>query len=142
LAEDPSQRQQLCHALREDGVYVDDGENDDRIVRKLVNDPKALGVMGFNFYQANQHRLKAATIDAVSPSFDSIKSGEYRLSRPLYLYVKPFHAPYIKNLLAFVEMVMSPQLSGPQGLLLDYGLVPLPRAVGKSGACQKLHGGC
>jgi phosphate transport system substrate-binding protein len=124
--DDPTGFTQHCHALREDGAYVNAGENDARLVRKLLNDPDALGIFGYNFLDRNRDRLQAATIDGIAPEFELIESGEYPLSRPLYLYVKPQHSRIVRGLDAFVDALTAPEASGPEGYLIDQGLIPLP----------------
>lgn len=123
----PDQFRQICHAIREDGVFINAGENDARVVRKLVNDPTAVGILGYNFVDRNRHKLKAATVDGVAPDFESIESGRYSLSRPLFLYVKSGHERLVTELEPFVKTIISPALSGPEGHLIDHGLVPLHR---------------
>jgi len=123
---DPTLFRERCHALREDDAFVNAGENDARLVRKLINDPGTLGIFGYNFLDRNRDRLKAASIDGIKPFFELIETGVYPLSRPLYLYVKPRHTSLVKGLQAFVAMITSPELSGPEGYLIDQGLIPLP----------------
>jgi phosphate transport system substrate-binding protein len=117
---------QHCHALREDGAFVNAGENDARLVRKLVNDPVALGIFGYNFLDRNRHKLQAATIDGVEPAFELIENGVYPLSRPLFLYLKSHHVKLVHGLEDFIQTVVSPALTGPEGYLVERGLVPLP----------------
>ncbi|WP_078118003.1 substrate-binding domain-containing protein [Thiosocius teredinicola] len=119
---------QRCQTLREDGAFVNAGENDARIVRKLVNDPEAIGIFGYNFLDRNRDRLQAASIDGVLPEFAQIESGVYALSRPLFIYVKPQHERIVHNLDTFVEALLSPQISGPEGALIEQGLIPLAPA--------------
>jgi phosphate transport system substrate-binding protein len=125
---DRAQFNQHCHALREDGAYVDAGENDARLVRKLFGDPDALGIFGYNFLDRNRDRLQAASIDGIDPEFELIESGIYPLSRPLFLYVKRQHTRVVPGLESFVETLMSAEVSGPEGYLVDQGLIPLPAA--------------
>lgn len=125
---EPERFRQQCHALREDGVFVNAGENDARMVRNLLADPQAIGILGWNFVDRNRDRLWAATIDDVAPTFDLIESGVYPLSRPLYLYAKMQHARLVPGLADFIDAVVSPRLSGPEGLLVDHGLIPLTAA--------------
>ena len=125
-ARDPTEFVQHCHALREDGAYINAGENDARLVRKLLNDPGALGIFGYNFLDRNRDRLQAATIDGIAPEFELIETGVYPLSRPLYIYVKPQHARVVRGLDDFVEALTAPQAVGPEGYLIDHGLIPLP----------------
>jgi phosphate transport system substrate-binding protein len=114
-----------CHALREDGAFVNSGENDARLVRKLIQDNQALAVMGYNFLDRNRDRLQAATVDGIAPTFESIETGVYPLTRPLYLYVKPRHQRLVNGLDLFVEALVSAEVSGPEGLLESKGLIPL-----------------
>lgn len=119
---------QHCQALREDGAFVNAGENDARLVRKLFNDPEALGIFGYNFLDRNRDRLQAATIDGVKPDFDLIETGVYPLSRPLFLYVKPQHQQVVRHLDDFVDALLSPAIIGPDGALVEQGLIPLTPA--------------
>ena len=122
---DPARFAERCHAIREDGVYIDSGENDARLVRKLLGDPDALAMLGYSFLDRNRDRLRAASIDGVEPSFESIESGVYPLTRPLFIYVKPQHARLVQGLDAFVDALISAEVSGPDGYLIDRGLIPL-----------------
>jgi phosphate transport system substrate-binding protein len=117
---------QQCYALREDGAFISAGENDARIVRKLIGDPQALGIFGYSFLDSNRDRLQAASVNGIEPLFELIESGIYPLSRPLYLYTKPGHERLVKELDVFVDVLLSAAFSGPEGLLIDHGLVPLP----------------
>jgi phosphate transport system substrate-binding protein len=123
---DPTQFRQRCHALREDGAFVNGGENDARLVRKLIKDSGLLGIFGYSFLDRNRDRLQAARIDSIRPLFELIESGTYPLSRPLYLYAKPQHAKLVRGLDGFIDSVVSTEASGPEGYLIDQGLVPLP----------------
>jgi len=123
---DPTRFQQRCQALREDGVFVNAGENDARLVRKLIQEPGTLGIFGYNFLDRNRDRLKAASIDGIEPQFELIESGIYPLSRPLYLYVKPRHSTLVRGLNEFIDTIISPEASGTEGYLIDQGLIPLP----------------
>lgn len=122
--QDPASFLRQCQALREDGAYINAGENDTRLVRMLINNPHALGIFGYNFLDQNRDRLKAASIDGVSPDFDSIESGSYPLSRPLYLYLKTAHIRLVPGLAEFIRSVTSDESIGPEGRLIDKGLIP------------------
>lgn len=123
---DPTGFRQRCHALREDGRFINAGENDARLVRKLINDSGSLGIFGYNFLDRNRYRLRAASVDGIKPRFELIESGVYPLSRPLYLYVKPAHSRLVRRLDEFVDALLSAEASGAEGYLLDQGLIPLP----------------
>lgn len=138
--QDPTQFRQRCQALREDGAFVNAGENDARLVRKLINDPDTLGIFGFNFLDRNRDRLRAASINGIKPEFELIESGIYPLSRPLYLYIKPRHTRLVKGLQEFVDMIVSPEVSGPEGYLVDQGLIPLPASELSTGTMAENQG--
>lgn len=121
----PEQYLRHCHTLREDGAYVDAGENDARLVRKLAADPGALGVLGYNYLERNADKLQAASIDAARPDLDTIQTGAYPLARPLHLYLKLAHADRVPGLPEFVAQLLAPDAVGPDGYLLDQGLIPL-----------------
>lgn len=123
---DPKAFSQRCHTLREDGAYINAGENDARLVRKLINDHNAIGIFGYSFLDSNRDHLQAASVEGILPRFELIESGTYPLARPLYLYVKPRHNRVVKGLNQFVDMLVSNELIGDEGILIDQGLIPLP----------------
>src|SRR3546814_8105849 len=92
-----------CHAVREDGVYVEAGENDNLIVQKLGANPNAFGIFGFSFLDQNADKIKGATIGGVEPTFENIAAGDYGVSRSLFFYVKNAHAGVIPGIEAFVD---------------------------------------
>ncbi len=114
-----------CARLRQDGPFVEAGENDNLIVQRLQADANALGIFGYSFLFENQDTLKAVAIEGVTPSFDTIESGEYDISRPLFFYVKNAHRGVIPNLQEFVEEYTSEDAMGPGGYLSERGMVPL-----------------
>jgi len=116
----------VAHALREDGAYVEAGENDNLIVQKLVANPDALGIFGFSFLDQNADRVSGATIDGVAPTFEAIAGGEYPISRSLYFYLKKAHVGQIPGLEAFISEFLSDRASGEDGYLAEKGLIPLP----------------
>jgi phosphate transport system substrate-binding protein len=123
--QDPEGFARRCYTLREDGYYVNAGENDARLVRKLLGDPGALGILGYNFLDRNRDRLQGAPVDGVAPTFESIESGEYPLTRPLYLYLKEPHLDVVPGLAGFFAALTSPEAIGPEGYLVEQGLIPL-----------------
>ncbi len=116
----------ICHAIREDGFYVEAGENDNLIVRKLVADPDAFGIFGFGFLEQNADKVRGAVIDGVAPSFANIASGRYGIARPLYFYVKGAHVRAIPGIMEYIRMFTSEAAWGPDGYLAERGLIPLP----------------
>ena len=115
-----------AHTLREDGAWIDSGENDNAIVQTLTRTPGSLGVFGYSFLEQNLDTVKAETIDGVAPTADTIASGEYPLSRSLYIYVKKAHIGVIPGLQQFVQEFLSEGAAGKGGYLADRGLIPLP----------------
>lgn len=111
--------------VREDGIYVEAGENDNLIISKLEADPSALGVFGFSFLDQNASRIKGAKVDGVEPSFDNIADGAYPLSRSMYFYVKKAHIGVIPGLEEYLEEFVSEAATGEDGYTVDKGLIPL-----------------
>jgi phosphate transport system substrate-binding protein len=112
--------------MRTDGPFVEAGENDNLIVQRLSSDPNAYGIFGYSFLYENQDQLKPVAIDGVAPDEATIESGEYAVSRPLFVYVKNDHRGVIPNLQEFVEEYVSDAAMGPGGYLAERGLIPLP----------------
>ena len=118
----------VCDGLREDGAYIEAGENDNVIVQKLVASPTAVGIFGYSFLEENQNKIKGAIIDGVAPTFESIASGKYPVSRPLFFYVKKAHVGVIQGIPEFIQEYTSDKAFGADGYLADKGLIPLPAA--------------
>jgi len=118
--------QGVAHAIREDGHYVEAGENDNLIVQKLQANPDALGIFGFSFLDQNQDQLQGSVVDGVEPTFDNIAGGKYAISRSLYFYVKKAHIGQVPGLREYVAEFTSDRAAGPDGYLADKGLIPLP----------------
>ena len=115
-----------CTALRTDGVSVDiDGDYTETLARIDAN-KNAIGVFGLSFYENNTDKLQVATMSGVNPSTETIASGEYPVSRPLYFYVKNAHLDVIPGLQEYVEFFVSDEMAGPDGPLAAYGLVSDP----------------
>jgi phosphate transport system substrate-binding protein len=115
-----------AHTLREDGAWIDAGENDNAIVQTLTKTPSAFGVFGYSFLDQNSDRLQAATVDGVQPTFEAISSGEYPISRTLFVYVKAQNQDVTAGLPEFVAEYVSEDAMGEFGYLADKGLIPLP----------------
>ena len=120
-----------CHIIREDGIFVEAGENDNLIVQKLSANPNAFGIFGFSFLDQNADKVKGATIGGVEPTFENIADGKYGVSRSLFFYVKNAHAGVIPGMKEFVAEFTSPAAWGPNGYLSEKGLIPLPDAERK-----------
>lgn len=117
---------EVCKTMREDGGFVEAGENDNLIVQKLDANPAAFGIFGFSFLDANSDKIQGAAVEGVAPTFDMIASGDYPVSRALYFYVKNQHVGTIPGLQEYVEMFVSDAAIGDEGYLSDVGLIPMP----------------
>ena len=115
----------VCSRMRQDGPFVEAGENDNLIVQRLESDPSAYGIFGYSFLYENQDKLVGAKVAGVAPSLDAIADGSYKISRPLFFYVKNAHRGVIPNLNDFVTEYVSDAALAPGGYLTDRGLVPL-----------------
>lgn len=124
---DSSKHKSICRTLREDGAYIDAGENDNLIVQKLNANPAALGIFGFSFLDQNSDKVQGSMIDGQAPSFEAIADGSYPVSRPLYFYVKKAHANVIPGVRQYLEEFTSERAWGENGYLTDKGMIPLPR---------------
>ncbi len=118
----------ICHSIREDGAYIEVGENDNLIVEKLGKNPNVLGVFGFSFLDQNSDKVKGAKIDGMEVGFDNIADGTYPISRPLFFYVKKNHIGKIPGLQEFIIEFTSDDAWGEDGYLTDKGLIPLSPA--------------
>ncbi len=118
-------RQGKCRTIRSDGTFIEAGENDNLILQKLHNDHDALGIFGFSFLIENKNSIQAATVDGVAPSFDSIISGKYSISRPLFIYFKREHLDKTPGMREFINAIVSKDALGPDGYLMQKGLIPL-----------------
>ena len=118
-----------CMAVRTDGLSVDiDGDYTETLARLDAN-PTAVGVFGLSFYQNNTDKLRVATMSGVVPSVESIASGDYPVSRPLFFYVKKAHVGVIPGIQEYVAEFVSDRAAGEEGYLVDKGLIPLPEDV-------------
>ena len=117
---------EVCERMRQDGPFIEAGENDNLIVQRLGADENALGIFGYSFLFENQDSLKAVPIDGVLPNEVTIADGNYGVSRPLFFYVKNAHRGVILGLQEFVEEYVAEAAFGPGGYLSGRGLIPLP----------------
>ncbi|WP_292959165.1 substrate-binding domain-containing protein, partial [Paracoccus sp. UBA889] len=123
---DDDKAEEACMTLRTDGVAVDiDGDYTETLSR-IDSAPNGIGVFGLSFYENNMDKLKVGTMSGVAPSTETIASGEYPVSRPLYFYVKKQHIGTIPGLEDYVQFFVSDALAGPDGPLAQYGLVSDP----------------
>ncbi|MCC5995118.1 MAG: substrate-binding domain-containing protein [Oceanicaulis sp.] len=116
----------LASRLREDGPWIDAGEDDNVIVRTVNNTPGMFGVFGYSYLEQNTDRVQGASIDGVAPTYDTISSGEYPVSRSMFVYVKNQHDGIAPGLREFVMELTDDEAWGPFGYLADRGLIALP----------------
>lgn len=116
----------VCHGIREDGHWVDAGENDNLIVQKLEANPSAFGVFGYSFLDQNGDKIQGSVVNGVIPTFDNISAQKYPVSRSMYFYVKKAHVGKIPGIKEYVAEFTSDKAWGPDGYLAEKGLIPLP----------------
>lgn len=120
--------QAICHGIREDGRFIEAGENDNLIVQKLRANADALGIFGFSFLDQNADVVQGSVIDGSLPTFEAIADGSYVVSRPLYFYAKKAHIGAIPGIREFLAEFTGERAMGQDGYLADKGLIPLPES--------------
>ena len=133
---DEKKAKAACQTVREDGVFIEAGENDNLIVQKLVANPNALGIFGYSFLEENLDKIQGETINGVAPNFENIADGKYPVSRPLFIYVKKAHVGVIPGIKEFIAEFTSEKAVGEEGYLGKKGLIPLPDAKRKQVAAD------
>jgi len=123
--QDKGKFKSICHTIREDGRFIEAGENDNLIVQKLKANPKALGIFGYSYLEQNGDIIQGSLVDGQEPTFEAIASGEYPISRPLYFYVKKAHVDAIPGIREYLAEFTSERAMGEDGYLADKGLIPL-----------------
>lgn len=113
------------HTIRTDGRWIDFGEHDSAIVQSLLKSPDALGVLGYSFLEQNADRIKGTAFSGIEPTFENINSGDYGLARVMFFYVKDQNLPLVEGLADFIIFSVDDGAAGPDGYLLEQGLVPL-----------------
>jgi phosphate transport system substrate-binding protein len=126
---DEAKYNQICTGVRQDGAYVEQGENDNLIVQKLAANPGTVGIMGYSYVEENPGRLNPVTINGVAPTFQTIASFQYPGARPLYVYVKNAHLKAIPGIRAYLAEFARETTWGPTGYLKALGMISLPDPV-------------
>ena len=129
---DKSSYKARCHTIREDGAFIEAGENDNLIVSKLEANPSAFGVFGFSFLDQNADKVQGSKVEGFEPTFDSIADGDYKVSRPLYFYVKKAHVGVVPGIEEYLREFTSESTWGDEGYLADKGMIPLDAELRKS----------
>ena len=122
---DEDRFEEVCQRMREDGLFIEAGENDNLIVQRLANEPNAFGIFGYSFLEENLDTLQGSLVEGVEPTFENISSFEYPVARSLYLYVKNAHRGVIPGLTEFAQELVSDRAAGDEGYMVDVGLIPL-----------------
>jgi len=115
-----------CHTIREDGAYVEAGENDNLIVQKLEANPNAVGIFGFSFLDQNMDKVQGSFVDGVQPEFEAIADGRYPVSRPMFFYIKKAHVNVIPGIKEYLAEFTSEKAWGEDGYLGEKGMIPMP----------------
>jgi phosphate transport system substrate-binding protein len=121
----------VCHGIREDGAFVEAGENDVLIIQKLVASKNAFGIFGFSYLDSNADKIQGSIVNGTAPEFETIAAGKYPVSRSMYFYVKNAHVGVIPGIKEYVAEFTAEKAWGPEGYLADKGLIPLPDAARK-----------
>lgn len=124
---DKNRKAEVCARMRQDGPFIEAGENDNLIVQRLVADPNAYGIFGYSFLYENEDRLKGVAINDVLPTVETIADTSYPVSRPIFFYIKNAHRGVIPGLEEFVTEYVSEDAIGDDGYLTERGLIPLAR---------------
>ncbi len=127
-AQDKNKYKALCHTIREDGAYIEAGENDNLIVGKLQANPDAVGVFGYSFLEENSDVIQGSIVEGSLPTFDNISEKTYKVSRSLFFYVKKAHVGVVPGMQEYLNEFVSDKAMGEFGYLAGKGLIPLPEA--------------
>ena len=122
---DEKELKKTCTTLREDGGYIDAGEDDNVIVQKLMSNKAAFGIFGYSFLAENSSKVQGNSIDGITPTMESIENGKYKVSRSLFVYVKGEHIGKIPGIVEFIKELTSDAAIGKNGYLIAKGLLPL-----------------
>ena len=121
----PEEFKKACSIIRDDGSFIEMGNDENLIVQKIIRNPYIFGIFGYNFLDKNKISIHGNKINGVAPTYENIASGKYILSRPLYLYIKTQHINEVTNLDKFIQEITGEIAIGPKGYLIDQGLIPL-----------------
>lgn len=124
-AADENRFERIASRIREDGRWIDAGENDNTIVQTLANTPTAFGIFGYSFLEQNGDRIQGSLVNGIAPEYDAIAEGDYPISRSMFVYVKNQHADVVPGLREYVVELTDDEAWGPFGYLADRGLIAL-----------------
>jgi phosphate transport system substrate-binding protein len=123
---DKKMHKAMCQSMREDGAFIEAGENDNLMVQKLAENKNAFGIFGYSFLDQNSNVIHGSNVDGQAPTFENIADGKYPVSRPLFFYVKKAHVGAIPGIQEYLNEWASEKTWGPNGYLTDKGLIPMP----------------
>src|SRR3954464_5157524 len=126
---DETKYKAVCTGMREDGGYIEAGENDNLIVQKIEANPGTIGIFGYSYLEENANRVKGIPINGVSPTYATISAFKYPGARPLYIYIKNAHAGAIPAVRAYAAEFTKESAFGPNGYLLKAGLISAPNTI-------------
>lgn len=135
-AKDKKAYKKVCHTIREDGAYIEAGENDNLIIAKLAANTSAFGVFGYSFLDQNSDKVQGSVVNGIEPTFDNIAGGKYPVSRPLQFYVKKAHVAQIPGIKDYLAEFTSEKAWSKSGYLADKGLIPMSDAERKEWAAK------
>lgn len=127
LYPDINERKRSCHIIRNDGRFIEAGENDNLVVQKLKNNSDALGIFGFSFLEQNGNIIQGTEIDGFYPTFENIAKNKYKVSRPLFIYFKKEHLSLAPGIKDFIKEIINVDAIGEDGYLIEKGLIPMSR---------------
>lgn len=121
------EKKAVCTKVRKDGLAVDIAGDYTETLARVESSKNAIGVFGLSFYEENKDKVQVATVNGVAPSAETVASGKYPVSRPLFFYVKKAHLATIPGLKEYVAFFLSDQMVGEEGALVEKGLIPMPQ---------------
>jgi phosphate transport system substrate-binding protein len=119
--------EKIWKSIRQDGAFVEAGENDNLIVQKIEGNPNAIGIFGFSFLDENKDKIKPVVISGIEPTYENIVNGSYPASRALFIYVKKQHIDVIPGMKEFVAEFVADKAIGEDGYLVEKGLISMPK---------------
>jgi len=125
---DKNAKKSVCASVREDGAFIEAGENDNLIVQKLDANHNAFGIFGYSFLDQNMDKLQGSIVEGKEPTFENIAASKYPVSRPLWFYVKKAHVGKVPGIQEFMAEFTSEKAWGEEGYLAEKGLIPMPKA--------------
>jgi phosphate transport system substrate-binding protein len=125
---DKKAKKAVCATMREDGAFIEAGENDNLIVQKLDANHNAFGIFGYSFLDQNGDKLQGSIVEGKEPTFENIAASKYSVSRPLWFYVKKAHVGKVPGMQEFLAEFTSEKAWGEEGYLAEKGLIPMPKA--------------